>query len=234
MRRADYRSAIVGAVEIILVAGLGTDIVGGAIGGLVVAAVIFSLPWLSHKFGRFEARYLDPHETITPEHMRKSICLGLPTGDSMVALSLHPRDGIILNRWNFAFFDNPGYPRRLWPPTLGRRRSIQEVRVTSLKGHLHGTWFEYSVEALNEEAVAVDQIGWPFYENSRAVFEIGFRASEALKDWDGILRLQLHYSHGEIMAMRNVHTKVFVRPLSKRRPITFALRNVQRSIVDSH
>jgi len=211
------------------VGALGTEIIGGAIGGIIVVIAAAMLPWAFHKFGRFDLRFLDPSETVTPEGMKRSIGIGIPVGESVINLSLRPRMGIKLHRIVFSFFDNRNYPMRLWPPVTGRRHPTTQIKVVSLRERQNdGTWIEHSSEPRADEAVAFE-FEQEFSEGSRRVFEIKLLATESMKEWNGILGTQIHYYHSGNLAMRNVNAKVFVKEPTRRRPITFILRGVQRA-----
>ena len=209
---------------------LGTAPIGGVTSGIVVVILGALVAWCWDRFARFELRFLDPEEPIDAEGMKKSIAIGIPAGDSVVRFGFRPRIGIRLELANFAFFNNRRFPWRLGPTAVGRRRDPSEVSVSSLKFRRDdGEWDNIPVESRHDQAM-VASVGQGLKENKRTVFELGLRASQSMGNWDGIMSFQLHYEHvGTLGAIRNVHAKVFVRQPTKRRPISFALRSVQRA-----
>ena len=56
---------------IIPVSNLTVEIVGGAVGGLIVVIVPALMGWFRSRYGVFEIRFLDPDESVTAEHMRQ-------------------------------------------------------------------------------------------------------------------------------------------------------------------
>ena len=87
--------------------------IGGIAGGVVVGAVLITLPWLSDRYRHFGLRYLNPNEDLTAENMRESTSLRLRDGEQCVRLSVRPREGIILQKMGFASFDHAPFWKRL-------------------------------------------------------------------------------------------------------------------------
>ena len=220
---------VIGGVIVLTFAeALRIEILGGVIGGIVVGIIFVSIPWLSSRLRRFELRFLDPDESITAEHMKRSITVGVQTGKSTVRFSLRPRMGVKAKRISFSAFANPAYPKRLLPQSIGRRISTSEIGVIHLRDYQDNeSWRDWPLTPRHGEAFTTD-LSLEFTANKRRVFEIEIETSNGMKRWDGILGVQVDYYSAGDLDSRNIHAKLFVRSLVERRPLTFALRGVQR------
>lgn len=217
-------------VGILIMTNLGQEVIGGIVGGITVIIVSGICLWLFQRFRRFEIRFLDANMPVTAEHMEKSIAIGLPVGSSTINMSLRPRTGVELRLVNFAFFDNPVYPKRLLPVSVGRRRSVSDIKVASFSRlDNDAKWVDIPLLPRSKESFTAE-VNQDFYEHSRIVFRLVFNVADQMNAWDGIFGIQLRYQESGSLGLRNVYSKVFIAGQNTRRPISFALRGVQRSM----
>ena len=200
-------------------------------GGLFLLAAIPTIGiWLWRRYGAFEIRFLADDVPIEAEGMRTSTIGEIPIGKSAVRFHIRPRfTGADVRYLNFAFFNNPFYPRRLLPRAHGKRRKLSEIKVGSLKTlNSDGSWEPLSGSPRQEESMTF-QMHHELFPGSRRVYELEFDTKDAMQGWNGIFGFQLQYQPGLYLARRDIHTKVFVGPRRRWRPFTFWGRQLQRA-----
>ena len=117
-------------------------------------------------------------------------------------------------------FDNPWYPKRLWPGKTGKRVSTSLIIVKQIRCQKQDrSWTDWQV--LPEPAADTSwwDTGERFVSGSRKVFVFVYCVDASKAGWDGILGLELQYEGPGHHEHVYVNSKVFV-PDSGSTPLT--------------
>lgn len=189
------------------------EIVGGIVGGLVVLL----LPSIIRYFGLFELRFLIPKEIVAAEHMNKFTALAVPIGKSTIRFCIRPRQGILLSKFNIAFFDMGNIPLR-----HGRRLNEEDVEVNGMR-YLknNNVWEKLSDFEIGHDYVLANLSNIPeagLASGKRSMFELDIDIDKSLKNWQGIFAVQIIFMRDGNPDKRNIHSKMFVYNIQKRKP----------------
>lgn len=199
----------------------------------VALAVLFAFPglwiWAKSHWGKFGLRFLDPEGAIDPKEERQSRVLRLLPGKVVVRFALRPQIAIsMVTRFNFSFFDNDWYPRRLWMSSTGKRILTSRIVATRIRYHQGGkNWRNW--QAIPRPEPEEKGAGWDtsigFTTGSRQVFEVEFEVGASMLGWDGILGVEVTYEASGNNDHAYVNSKVFVAGMNCT-PLTFKLRRI--------
>ncbi|MEW6142597.1 MAG: hypothetical protein AB1597_05485 [Chloroflexota bacterium] len=199
----------------------GAEVIGGILGGLVVAFGIA----IWHRFRTFEIRFYDSNESIAAENMKVYTAVRTDVGKSVFNVSIKPRLGMELKQYGFAFFDRGKLP---W--LIGCRRVPSEICVTDMGYY-------------DDNARKFENVNLTCYENegsfasgpmtrtaagTRRHLQLTVIVASSLKMWEGILSFKLFYDRDGNPETKHIRTKFFVRPPNKRKPIHSLFKKVLR------
>lgn len=190
------------------------EIVGGIVGGVVVLL----LPFLFRYFRLFELRFLIPKEIVTAEHMNIFTALAVPIGESTIRFSIRPRQGVILTKFNIAFFD-----MGVIPLMHGERRNEEVLkfkRMRYLKNN--NAWEVLSNFEIGHDYALANLSNIPeasLASGKRSMFEIDINVDKNMKNWQGICAVQILFMRDGNPDKRNIHSKMFVYNIKKKKPL---------------
>ncbi len=192
----------------------GAEIVGGIVGGVVVLL----LPFLLRYFRLFELRFLSHKEIVTAEHMNLYTALAVPIGESTIRFSIRPRRGVILNKFNIAFF-NMG----IIPLGFGERRNIEVLTVERMR-YLknNNNWEELRDFEVGHDYALANLSNIPeasLASGKRSMFEIDINVDKNMKNWQGIFAVQILFMRDGNPDKRNIHSKMFVYNIKRKKPL---------------
>lgn len=166
--------------------------------------------------GFFNVRILDINETIRPEGMKEGTAARVESGRSTLRLSIRPRRGIRLTVISLAVFD------RGWRPlSLGERRSNDVIRIVNISLPM----VDFQPSQATGIATHLD-LSESIVDNARLLVDIEVDVS--IKEWEGVLGLDLVYDRDGNPSRSHVHEKFFVKPVTAWRPVRAIGKRVMR------